>query len=113
MTVAGAGIEIGDQIAVGPPLLSGPGVAAGPGVVLPGSSQQITDVSQAPIGAPVVLVRGTDGLFRPDAAPIRRAIWGDPIRFRAGAPTADPAAPEGAIHIDTTTGRGYRLREET
>ncbi|WWT39764.1 hypothetical protein [Microcystis phage Mwe-JY05] len=75
------------------------------------------DVTDPPaVGAPCVLVRTAEGLLQ--ARPTDSAVpphshpapWGDRVRFRPGPPTDDPAAPEGALHIDTTTGRGYRLR---
>ncbi|WP_295819234.1 hypothetical protein [uncultured Deinococcus sp.] len=95
---------------VGQATVGGQVEAAGSASIVSGAAQ-ITDTGTAPIGAPVVLVRGEDGLFRPDAATAAKAAWSDPVRWRRGQPTDDPAAPEGAVFIDTTTGRGYRRRE--
>lgn len=68
----------------------------------------IVDVGQAPTGTPLVLRKGPDGRLRPEALALPE-VWGDPIRFRRGAP--EQPGPPGAIHIDTTTGRGYRSTE--
>lgn len=111
-------------VQAGPPVVFGAGVRVGaaayvldedhPGGALTvvSGAPQIDDVEIAPIGAPVALIRGTDGLFRPDVATGSKAAWSDPIRFRPGIPTDDPAAPEGAVQIDTTSGRVYRRKEQ-
>lgn len=76
----------------------GPAVSAsGPPVMVPAASStvggdavvvsgrpQITDTSAAPLGLPVALVRGSDGLLRPD----RAAIADRPTRDEVGATVA-------------------------
>lgn len=86
-------------------------------VVPVGGSSGLGDVADAPVEVPLVLVKGDDGILRPrqlDAIDVGDHThpdpWGDRVRFRPGPPGPDLSAPEGAVHIDTTTGRGYRLR---
>jgi hypothetical protein len=64
-----------------------------------------------PAGAPVMLIRGADGQYRPETTIAHKAAWSDPVRFRSGAPTDDPAAPEGARYVDLNNGRVYRRGE--
>lgn len=110
---AGQAVVPGRVVAAGPATVGdGPTVVAGTATTGGGGHSQIADVTAAPVGAPVVLVRGSDGLFRPDPVPAAKAAWSDPVRWRAGPPADDPTAPEGAVYIDVTTGRGYRRREE-
>lgn len=104
--VVTGGLTVGGAITV-----SGDVDVGGAVTVSGGGATQITDTHTAPVGAPVVLIRGDDGLFRPDPATGAKAAWSDPVRFRPGVPADDPAAPEGAVQFDTTTGRGYRRRE--
>jgi hypothetical protein len=68
----------------------------------------VAGFAAAPADVPLVLRRGPDGVVRPVP---QREPWGDEIRYRAGPPTGVEDVPVGAVQIDTTTGRGYRLHE--
>lgn len=72
----------------------------------------IAGIGEAPAQVPLVLVKGTDGILRPRLAELAAGAnhqhWGDPVRYRPGPPGPDPEAPEGAVHFDITTGRGWR-----
>lgn len=77
-----------------------------------GQLADVAGTATAPVDVPLVLRKGADGVFRPEPAPAVAAGWGDQIRLRPHGPD-DPAAPEGAVHINTTNGRAYRHREES
>lgn len=77
-------------------------------VVPVGVTSGLAGVVDAPEDVPLVLVKGTDGILRPQPANYAPPRWdaADDVRLRAGAPTDQ--APVGAVHVDLNNGQIYR-----
>lgn len=101
-----------DDVTAGPPIRTSWSAPHGPPPE-GGALDQLTDVDGATdADTGTVLVKGSDGIWRPSAPPPSPPLWGDSARWRRGAPQATEAAPVGAVHVDLATGRLWRYTED-